>query len=193
MAEGQSVGQNGRNSRLPERVAQACAAVAIVIALLVLTGWSTGRLILASFLPNYIPMSPTTALAILLLGGALLVGDRERAHRRSRWLACAAAAMVLLIGLLILGQHLTSTDLGFEHSLSRTSATFGQVPIGRMSPLGAGTFAVASAWRTDWTMRPLGVPRRQPTPTMTVLRASAFCRKCPWSFVARSRCSVLLD
>ena len=144
MAEGQSVGQNGRNSRLPERVAQAGAAVAIVIALLVLTGWSTGRLILASFHTNFIPMSPTTALAILLLGGALLVGDRQRAHPRARWLACAAATLVLLIGLLILGQHLMSADLGFEQWLSRSSATFGQVPIGRMSPLVAGTFVVAS-------------------------------------------------
>jgi len=144
MADGQSVGQSGRDSRLPELVAQACAAVAIAIALLALTGWSTGRLILASFHTDFKPLSPTAALAFLLLGGALLVNDRQRAHPRSRWLASAAAAMVLLIGLLILGQHLTATDLGFEHWLFRSSATFGQVPIGRMSPLAAGTFIVAS-------------------------------------------------
>ncbi|MEI8191860.1 MAG: hypothetical protein WCI75_19275, partial [candidate division NC10 bacterium] len=89
MADGQSVGQKGRDSRLPERVAQACAAIAIAIALLALTGWSTGRLILASFRIDFVPMSPTTALAFLLLGGALLVNDRQRAHPRSRLLACA--------------------------------------------------------------------------------------------------------
>ena len=156
MTGGQAVGQNGRDSRLPERVAQACAGVTIAIALFALVGWATGRLILASFQADFIPLSPTSALAFLLLGGALLVGDRERAHPRLRWLACAAATLVLLIGLLILWQHLTGTDLGFERWLSRSSARFGQLPIGQMSPLAAGTFVVASLAMLILSVSPTG-------------------------------------
>ncbi len=156
MDDRQAVGQSGRDSRLPERVVWACAGVTIAIALLALTGWATGRLILASFHADFIPLSPTSALAFLLLGGALLVGDRQRAHPCSRWLAGAAATLVLLIGLLILGQHLTGTDLGFERWLSRSSATFGQLPIGRMSPLTAGTFVVASLAMLTLSASPVG-------------------------------------
>ena len=131
-------------SRLLRRVAQACAAVTIAVALLALGGWATGRLILASLRQDFIPMSLATALVFVLLGGALLVGCRNPAPRRARWLSCAGATLVLLVGLLVLAQYLTGTDFGFEHWLSRTSDTFGQVPIGRMSPLAAGAFVVAS-------------------------------------------------
>ena len=131
-------------SRLLRRVAQACAAVTIAVALLALGGWATGRLILASLRQDFIPMSLATALVFVLLGGALLVGCRNPAPRRARWLSCAGATLVLLVGLLVLAQYLTGTDFGFEHWLSRSSDTFGQVPIGRMSPLAAGAFVVAS-------------------------------------------------
>jgi PAS domain S-box-containing protein len=156
MDDRRSVGQSGRNSRFLERVGQACAGVSIAIALLALTGWATGRLILASFHADFIPLSPTSALAFLLLGETLLVSDRQRAHPRSRWLAGAATTLVLLIGLLILGQHLTGADLGLERWLSRSSATFGQVPIGRMSPLTAGTFVVASLAMLTLLASPVG-------------------------------------
>ena len=156
MLDGESVGQNRRDSRLPERVAQVCAGVTIAIVLFALVGWATGRLILASFHADFIPLSPTSALAFLLLGEALLVGNRQRAHPRSRWLAFAAVTLVMLIGLLILGQHLTGTDLGIEGWLSRSSATFGQLPIGRMSPLTAGTFVVASLAMLTLLASPVG-------------------------------------
>ncbi|MEI8191976.1 MAG: CHASE domain-containing protein, partial [candidate division NC10 bacterium] len=67
--------------------------------------------------------------------------------------------LVLLIGLLILGQHLMGTDFGVDAWLGGSSATFGQVAIGRMSLLAAGTFVVASlamlallAFPTGWRL-----------------------------------------
>jgi PAS domain S-box-containing protein len=131
-------------SQLLRRVAQGCAAVTITVALLALGGWATGRLILASLGHDFLPTPPGTALVFLLLCGALLVGCRHPAPRRARWLSCAGATLVLVVGLLVLAQYLTGTDLGFEHWLSRRAETFGQVPIGRMSPLAAGAFVVAS-------------------------------------------------
>ena len=131
-------------SQLLRRVARGCAAVTIGIAVLALGGWATGRLILASLGRDFIPMPPGAGLVFLLLGGALLVGCRNPAPRRARWLSRAGATLVLLVGLLVLAQYLTGSDLGVEQWLSRSAGTFGQVPIGRISPLAAGTFVVAS-------------------------------------------------
>lgn len=130
--------------QLLRRVAQGCAGITIAVALLALGGWATDRLILASFGRDFIPMPPGTALVFLVLGGALLVGCQHPAPRRARWLSCAGATLALLVGLLVLVQYLTGSDLGFEHWLSRSAGTFGQVPVGRMSPLAAGAFVVAS-------------------------------------------------
>ena len=118
--------------------------VTLAIALLTLGGWATGRLILASFGRDFLPVSPATALVFVLLGGALLVGSGRDAAQGARWLSRAGATVVLLMGMLSLAQYLTGADLGFEAWLSRRSDTFGQVPIGQMSPLTAGAFVVAS-------------------------------------------------
>lgn len=126
------------------RVAEGCATVTVAIALLALGGWATGRLNLASLGRDFIPMPPGAGLLFLVLGGALLVGCRHPAPRRARWLSGAGAMLVLLVGLLVLVQYLTGSDLGFEHWLSRSAERFGQVPIGRISPLAAGAFVVAS-------------------------------------------------
>jgi PAS domain S-box-containing protein len=116
----------------------------LAIALLALGGWATERLILASFGRDFLPMSPATALVFVLLGGALLVGSGRAAAQSARWLSRAGATVVLLMGMLSLAQYLTGANLGFEEWLSRRSDTFGQVPIGQMSPLTAGAFVVAS-------------------------------------------------
>jgi PAS domain S-box-containing protein len=126
------------------RIAQACAMVTIVFGLLALTGWATGRLILARLHPDLFPMAPMAALAFLVLGGVLLGGNWLTARPWPRRVACVVTALVLLLGLLILVQYLTGTDLGVEGWLSADSVKHGQVPVGRMSPLAAGTFIVAS-------------------------------------------------
>ncbi len=89
-------------------------------------------------------MAPATALAFVLLGGALLVGNRHPEPRRARHLSSAGAALILLVGALVLAQHVTGTDIGFETWLSRARHTLAGTPFGRMSPLAAGAFIVAS-------------------------------------------------
>jgi len=141
-------GQPGRKEewvpQLLRRVAQGCAATTIVVALLVLGGWASGRPMLAGLWRDVALTPPGSALVFLLLGAALLIGCGHPAPERARWLSYAGAGLVLAVGLLVLTQQLTGADLGVEHWLSRGAGTVGRFPIGRISPLAAGAFAVAS-------------------------------------------------
>ncbi|MEW6240416.1 MAG: GAF domain-containing protein [Chloroflexota bacterium] len=121
------------------------AAITIAIALFTLAGWSSGMRFLAGQWGPYIPMAPSTALAFLLVGGALFCSVRWSNQRWSRFAALTAAGLVLLLGLLILTQFITGIDPGLEQALFRVNESFGQIPLGRMSPLTAGSFLLESA------------------------------------------------
>ncbi|MFZ5902794.1 MAG: GAF domain-containing protein [Chloroflexota bacterium] len=121
------------------------AAITIAIALFTLAGWSSGMRFLAGQWGPYIPMAPSTALAFLLVGGALFCSVRWSNQRWSRFAVLTAAGLVLLLGLLILTQFITGIDLGLEQALFRVNESFGQIPLGRMSPLTAGSFLLESA------------------------------------------------
>jgi len=131
-------------SKLRRPVAQGCAVVTMALAFLALGGWATERTILASLWTDFIPMAPATALVFVLLSGTLLVGSRHPMPQRAGWISYVGATLVLLVGVLVLAQYLTGIDFGFENWLTQSSYTFAQGPIGRMSPLAAGAFVVAS-------------------------------------------------
>ncbi len=130
-----------RATRLP----QLLAATTIGIALLALVGWQANVRFLAGQWDSYVPMAPATALAFLLLGGALFVYVRAPNQRSSRIFALTAVSIVSLLGVLVLAQFITGIDLGVERALSGTSELLGNIPIGRMSPLTAVSFLLESA------------------------------------------------
>ncbi|MBI3177061.1 MAG: PAS domain-containing protein, partial [Chloroflexi bacterium] len=127
------------------RQSQLLAATAVGIALLALTGWLSGVRSLAGQLDSYIPMAPSTALAFLLLGGALFGFARWPGRSWGRFFALAALSLVSLLGLLVLAQFFTGIDLGVEQALSQTNEWMGSTPVGRMSPLTAVSFLLESA------------------------------------------------
>ena len=129
------------NGRLP----QICAFIAAGIAGLALAGWQLKARFLAGQWGDYIPMAPSTALAFLLLGGALFSSARWPGQRVSRAFALAALSLVSSLGLLVLAQFVTGIDLGLEQALFRVNETLGQLPLGRMSPLTAISFLLESA------------------------------------------------
>ena len=129
------------NGRLP----QLFAATTIGIALLALVGWQVNARFLAGQWDSYVPMAPSTALAFLLLAGALLCVARWRAQRMSLAFALAAASSVFLLGVLVLAQFITGVDLGLEQALSHSNELLGSTPLGRMSPLTAVAFLLESA------------------------------------------------
>src|SRR5262245_45282758 len=74
------------------------AGGAAVLGLLALIGWWGGRLELASLGPNYIPMAPSTALALFVLGGALALHAAAPGDRWARVGALAGGLVVALYG-----------------------------------------------------------------------------------------------
>ncbi|MBI3921823.1 MAG: PAS domain S-box protein, partial [Armatimonadetes bacterium] len=127
----------------PERVPrqpQICAAAAGGIALLALIGWLTNARVLAGQWGTNIPMAPSTALAFLLLGGALFCVAHWPSQRLSRRFALAAVSLVAVESLLVTVQFLTGVDWGLDRALFRTEELVGQTPVGRMSLLTAQAF-----------------------------------------------------
>ena len=127
------------------RVPEICAGIAAGIALLALLGWVSGVRFLAGELGTYIPMAPSTALAFLLLSGALFIFVRLPVLRLGRLFELTAVSIVLLIGLLVLAQFIFGIDFGIEQVLSRTNELLGSTPLGRMSPLTAIAFLLEGA------------------------------------------------
>ena len=125
------------------RLPQICAGIAGGIALLALAGWQMNARFLAGQWGTYIPMAPSTALAFLLLGGALFCYARWPAQRLSRLFALAVVSLASLLALLVLAQFSSGIDLGVEQALSRTNEWLGRGARRRLAPPSAGGPPVA--------------------------------------------------
>src|SRR3990172_6115290 len=125
------------------RVALACAAMSAGLAALAILGWVTHATTLSSFGPAFIPMAPSTAVCFLLLAGApaayAAVPQRAFAPRA----AAAAAWVVSALALVQLAQALGGGPSTADTLLVPRPARFGQVLVGRMSPLTAIAFLLA--------------------------------------------------
>jgi PAS domain S-box-containing protein len=129
------------------RIGLISSLVPLVVAVLGVTAWLTGRLQLASLSVRYIPMAPITAVAFLLVSPALLllfVGHRPIGRETIRGIAW----LLFAIGAIEITQVMSGlTILNLPARLSGTPGEFGGVPLARMSPLTAGALiAVAIAF-----------------------------------------------
>ena len=142
MAASVTTGEQGRRRLL--QTTEIGSLAAALIGLCAGIGWLTGRHLLASLRPEYIPMAPSTALAFLLLGAALFCRARFDSAPSTRKFGIAAVALVLLqSGLSLLGFALDAPlGLEVESHLVHTPGMFGAVSAGRMSPLAALSFVV---------------------------------------------------
>jgi PAS domain S-box-containing protein len=115
------------------RLATASALIPLAFALLGLAAWITGRLRLASLRTEFIPMAPTTAVVFVLVSAALIaVAFGQGTTMRN---AVRAAACLVFIFACV-------GHLEFETAFIGQFGTFGAVPLARMSPLTATTFAL---------------------------------------------------
>jgi len=121
-----------------------CSAITSVLGILGIIGWLSGLRNLASFGPNYIPMSPVVALALILLGGTWYLHARAPEYRLGRVCALASAFLVLFIALLNLIQFLSNVHIGIEEFLvgimGINPETYGAGP---MSTIVAASFLLA--------------------------------------------------
>ncbi len=137
-------GERGADGAM-RRVAQVCSGVGALLGILALVGWASGLHLLASLRPDSIPMAPSTGLAFVLLAIALFLHARAPAHQISKVSSLSAALLVLLQSLLKLIAFFSGISLGIEALLVHNPGTFGVFPAGRMSPITAASFVLASA------------------------------------------------
>ena len=127
-------------------LASGAGAAVILIGGLVLAGWAFDVAVLKSLIPGLTAMNPGgTALAFLLAGVSLWTQAAAGATPRRRAVGIAAAAGVLLIGLVRVGSYLAGWDVGpdqllFRSALEREAARTG-LP-NRMSPNTAAAFVL---------------------------------------------------
>jgi signal transduction histidine kinase len=115
------------------------SAAVILVGVAVLVGWLLDIVTLKSSLPGLATMKPNTALAFCFAGLSLWLraSSKDRSRRLARGIAQAAAALLVLIGLLTLGEYALGWDLGIDQMLFRDLASVTGAP-GRMSPITAG-------------------------------------------------------
>jgi len=127
----------------PRLIPWAGSTAGILVALLVLTGWTLGSSALRSVIPGQPQMVPNTALTFILASASLGLASSVR---ESRWMGvtgCVCAIAVGLMGLFTLVEYLTGANLRFDtlmfaESLRLNATTFP----GRPSPHTAAGFLI---------------------------------------------------
>ncbi len=139
----------------------AAALTVMAVGLLVLIGWWLDVTALKSIVPGLAMMKFNTALGFLLAGLALWWLRAEPSGQRRRYAGQACAALVALLGLLTLAEHLGGWDLGIDNRLfAEPAATSKTLEPGRMAPvtafnfLGCGLALLLLDWITRRGRRP---------------------------------------
>jgi diguanylate cyclase (GGDEF)-like protein/PAS domain S-box-containing protein len=118
-------------------ISQRFGGLIIAIGFLVLIGWQQDIEALKSIVPGLASMKSMTAMLFVLSGVSLWLYARQQAP----FFAQACAFVVLLGGLLTLGEYIFGTDFGIDQLLFRDTAA-GVIHPGRMSPATALSFVL---------------------------------------------------
>ncbi len=125
--------------------AQICTALASTLAALALLGWALDDWKMLAFGDQFVPMAPSTAWSILLLGCSVLISSQWPSYRWIGLLARLASIGVALMSLEVLAQWLGGGQCAIEAWLTSSTDRVGSIPVGRMSPLTAATLGL-TAW-----------------------------------------------
>ncbi len=99
------------------------SATVTVIGCLVLMGWMFDIPFLKSVLPGLATMKANTALAFILTGLGLWIGNDDQASQRQRRLVQLCALIVLGIGLLTFSEYVLRRDFGLDQLLFKDTAS----------------------------------------------------------------------
>jgi len=130
-------------NRISNAITKVCGALAAILGLTALAGWTLELPVLTSLGQGLIPMAPSSALLFVLCGTAVLLSTRVPPSRAARWTGVAFGAAVAFIGLLLFSLSYLGIRLAAEHLGFAIAGSVGDAPIGHMSPAAALCFLVA--------------------------------------------------
>jgi diguanylate cyclase (GGDEF)-like protein/PAS domain S-box-containing protein len=113
--------------------------LAVTIGALVLIGLGTGLSSLTTLVPQTVPMKPNAALALVLIGAALIVLGRSGTSVASRRVGVGLALSVAGIGGLTSIEYLTGTSFGIDQLVFAATPGVGDAS-DRMAPMSALSF-----------------------------------------------------
>ena len=121
---------------------QVASRVVLAIGLLVLIGWLFDVSALKSVLPGSVTMKANTALAFLLAGATLWQATRAIQNRWAAQYIKLFPLIIMLIGLLTLGEYVFNRDFGIDQLLFKDTLTAPYLYPGRMSLVTALNFSL---------------------------------------------------
>lgn len=119
------------------RLARVCGLLACGISLTSAMGWASGWTCLAQLGMKCVPMAPTTAVSIAVLGACLLARLRWTASAYVRWFAAFFAAIVTGLAILNLVSFINGFDVACDRFLANAVYSPAGIFRGRMSPITA--------------------------------------------------------
>ncbi len=117
----------------------------MVLAVLGLSVWVAGRWRWGTLGAGYVPMSPSAALAIVLLSGSALVRSLWPDRPAALVLATAAAILVVSFSVAVLADPAVHLAPAIERAMGGDGASDPGIPVGRMSPMTAAVLLLAGA------------------------------------------------
>jgi signal transduction histidine kinase len=126
------------------RIATSAALIAALIALVVIAAWWSGRIVLASVTSNYVPMTLSVALSVLLLASAILLRERLPATSWTGKVPTVMAILVLLLSCLVLFEFATDTNFSIDSLLGEGRGFSGGYVQAQPSPISVVTLLAAS-------------------------------------------------
>jgi PAS domain S-box-containing protein len=129
---------------LLRRISQVSLLAIVCMGAVSLAGWISGRLILTSISPDYVPIAPSSALCFIILATALLVHVSNTGRASGRMAAITGACLTILICSGILIGFSLGTALEAEHLGIRASEFFSPGSKSHMSPFTAAIFLLAA-------------------------------------------------
>jgi PAS domain S-box-containing protein len=143
-----------RNGSLENRIADVCAAGAMLFGVLAVLGWVFALPVLTRVSPPYRAIAPSAAATLIALGAILLWSALGRGGRTARVLLGTLAGLIAVYGLLDLVGFLVGADLNREDALTAYLARAWSIPFMPMSPIAGALIALVGAAAVALLLRP---------------------------------------
>jgi len=116
-----------------EMVMTISGIIIFTISAMAITGWLIGKHMLSSFLPDYIPMAPSTALFFMVYGVLMIFNLFENNNRKIKPYILTIVVLITIYGLLKFLEYFIHRDLTLEQFIFSGSEKLGDIPLYKMS------------------------------------------------------------